>query len=164
MIAQAKQSFKPDLSARTLGLMLVAGVVATIAFDGFGQWLSPALGFARLAPVPLATQTVQVLFGPLENASFFGEVIHYLTGIIAYPIGYAFIALPIAKAIIPKIHWFVVAVVYGVALWVFALYIMAHLVAGNPPFLNFTGITWVALIGHVIFAVVFAAIMAPRMR
>jgi hypothetical protein len=45
---------------------------------------------------------------------------------------------------------------YGVALWIFALYIMAHLIAGNPAFLGFTGITWVALAGHVLFAVVAA--------
>jgi hypothetical protein len=33
---------------------------------------------------------------------------------------------------------------------------MAHLIAGNPAFLGFTGITWVALAGHVLFAVVAA--------
>ena len=46
--------------------------------------------------------------------------------------------------------------VYGIALWVFALYIMASLIAGNKPFLGFSGITWVALWGHIVYAVVMA--------
>ena len=56
----------------------------------------------------------------------------------------------------------VTATVYGVVLWVFALYVMAHLVAGNKPFLGFTGITWVALWGHVVFAIVAAWVMEAR--
>lgn len=51
---------------------------------------------------------------------------------------------------------------YGIALWVFALYFMAHLVAGNPAFLGFTGITWVALAGHILFAVVAAIVERAR--
>jgi hypothetical protein len=39
---------------------------------------------------------------------------------------------------------------------------MAHLVAGNPAFLGFTGITWVALVGHVLFALVAAWVVAWR--
>ena len=41
-------------------------------------------------------------------------------------------------------------------LWVFAIGIMASLVNGNAFFLGFTGITWVALAGHVLFALVCA--------
>ncbi|WP_211100044.1 hypothetical protein [Acuticoccus kandeliae] len=142
--------------------MLAGGLLATIVFDLFGQWLTPTLGYARLAPVPLATQSLEALLGPFDNASLAGTVVHWVTGILFYPIGYAFIALPVARTLIPPIHWFVVAVVYGVVLWVFALYVMAHLVAGNPPFLGFTGITYVALIGHVIYAVVLGAVLARR--
>jgi len=35
-------------------------------------------------------------------------------------------------------------------------------VAGNPAFLGFGGITWVALVGHVIFAVVAATVFRLR--
>jgi hypothetical protein len=35
-------------------------------------------------------------------------------------------------------------------------------IAGNPPLLGFTGITWVALAGHVLFALVAAAMMRWR--
>jgi len=62
----------------------------------------------------------------------------------------------------PSLSWVVPASLYGVLLWVFALYVMAHLVASNPAFLNFTGITWVALVGHVLFALVAAWVVAWR--
>lgn len=146
------------VSTYNLVFMLVAGAVATVAFDLFGQWLTPTLGFARLAPEPLATQTLQTLFGPFEGAARGGFVLHWVTGIVFYPIGYVFIALPVARAVTPFLSWCVVAIVYGVALWVFAIYVMAHLVNGNPPFLGWTGITWVALIGHVLWAMVFGMI------
>lgn len=51
---------------------------------------------------------------------------------------------------------------YAVALWVFALYVIAHLVAGNPAFLGFGGITWVALAGHVLFTLVAAGVVRWR--
>ena len=54
----------------------------------------------------------------------------------------------------PNLHWLITSIVYGVGLWVFALYGVAHLIAGNKPFLGFTGITWVALWGHILYGVV----------
>lgn len=36
------------------------------------------------------------------------------------------------------------------------------MVAGKPPFLAFTGFTWVALVGHVIFATVAAVVVRWR--
>lgn len=143
-------------------VLFVAGFAATVAFDLFGQWLTPTLGFARLAPVPLATQTLNVLFGDPAWASTGGVVVHWVTGIVFYPLGYVLLALPIARAVVKGIPWVVVAIAYGVVLWVFALYVMAHLVAGNPPFLAFTGITWVALAGHVLYALVLGLILALR--
>lgn len=140
--------------------MLIAGALSTVAFDFFGQSLSPMLGFANLAPVPLANNVIQVLTGQpyLPGAQF----LHYFAGMIAYPLGWMLIVDPLRKAVLPQLNWFLAAVLYGVALWIFALYIMAHLVAGNPPFLGFTGITWVALVGHVLFAIVTAWVVGWR--
>lgn len=139
-----------------LAPMLLAGCAATIAFDLFGQALTPLLGFARLSPVGLATSTIQSLFGMKINGG--GDLLHYIAGLVAYPIGWLLIARPVARKILPKMPDLLVATAYGIGLWVFALFIMAHLVAGLPPFLNFTGITWVALLGHILFAVVFARV------
>ena len=42
------------------------------------------------------------------------------------------------------------------------LYVMAHLVAGNPAFLGFIQLTWVALVGHILFAWVIAFVVRLR--
>lgn len=147
-------------SASYLFTMLLAGACATVTFDFFGQSLSPALGFANLAPVPLANNVIQVLFGQPWRPG--AEFLHYFAGLVGYPLGWMLIARPLADRMAPALAWWIAASAYGVALWVFALYVMAHLIAGNPPFLAFTGITWVALVGHVLFAVVAAAVVRWR--
>ena len=145
---------------RTLMTLLSAGALATVAFDAFGQGLSPLLGYAKLAPVGLASATLKQVFGAAPSGA--GYLVHTLTGLIAYTLGYFLIARPVQRALLPNLHWSITAAVYGVALWVFALFVMAHLVAGMPAFLGFTGITWVALVGHVIFALVAAAVIESQ--
>jgi hypothetical protein len=143
-----------------LWTMILAGAVATVAFDLFGQSITPMLGFASLAPVPLANQVIQTLTGaPYEPGA---QLLHYIAGMVAYPIGWMFIAEPIARRITPGLSWFLVSIIYGIGLWIFALYIMASLIAGQPAFLGFTGITWVALVGHVLFAIVAAIVVRWR--
>lgn len=137
--------------------LLSAGAIATVAFDVFGQSLSPMFGFAKLAPVGLAGSTLNAVFG--SNPAGAAYLLHAVTGLIFYVIGYFAIARPVQRAVFPSMPWPVTAVAYGVALWVFALFVMAHLVAGMPAFLGFSGITWVALWGHVIYALVMAAIL-----
>ena len=145
---------------RTIFTLLSAGALATVAFDAFGQGLSPLLGYAKLAPVGLASSTLKQVFG--ASPSGLAYLLHIATGLIAYTLGYFLIARPVQRAILPSLHWTVTAAVYGVALWIFALYIMAHLVAGMPAFLGFSGITWVALWGHVLFALVAAWVIESQ--
>ena len=147
--------------SQTAWTILIAGALATIAFDLFGQGLSPLAGFATLAPVGLAQASIKAVTG--VGSKPLAETLHVLTGLIAYPLGYLLVARPLAARITPWLHWSLVATAYGVGLWIFALYVMAHLVAGNAPFLGFTGITWVALWGHVLFALVAAAVIERRL-
>ena len=161
-IALTRTDIWPRIDAATLTALLVAGALATVAFDLFGQALAPAAGFAKLAPVGLAKSTLKTLFGAAPRGV--GELLHYATGLIAYPLGWLLIARPVWKSIAPGLHWLAPAAIYGAALWVFALYVMAHLVTGAPAFLGFSGITWVALWGHVIFAIVFAAAYEARAK
>lgn len=149
-----------NVTLRTVGTVLTAGAFATIAFDAFGQALSPLFGYAKLAPVGLAGASLKAIFG--ANPSGAAHLLHALTGLIFYAVGYFAIARPIQLAVMPRLHWSITAVVYGIALWVFALYFMAHLVTGNKPFLGWTGITWVALWGHIVYAVVAAGIMEAK--
>ena len=140
--------------------ILIAGALATIAFDLFGQGLSPLFGFPKLAPVPLAEQSLKVVFGDIPSGAAY--IVHILTGLVAYPLGYLLVARPVQRRVLPALPWPVTAIAYGVVLWVFALYVMAHLVAGNPAFLGFSGITWVALWGHIVFAAVAAWVIERR--
>ena len=150
------------MDGRAIWTILLAGALATIAFDFFGQSLSPMLGFAKLAPVGLANSIIAVVFGSAYGPG--AEMLHYATGILAYPLGWLLVAAPLAKRLAPALPWWMVAIAYGAALWVLALYVMAHLVAGNPAFLGFSGITWVALVGHILFALVAAGVIRWRNR
>ncbi len=140
--------------------VLVAGALATVAFDLFGQGVSPALGFANLSPVGLANSTLQALFGAPWTPG--AQMMHYFAGLAAYPLGWLLVARPLWRRFAPGLHWALAAAAYGVGLWIFALFVMAYLVAGLPAFLNFTGITWVALVGHVLFALVAAWALEAR--
>ena len=142
---------------RSFFQILTAGALATIAFDLFDQGLSPLFGFAKLAPVGLANGTLNAVFGSSPKGA--ADALHIMTGLLAYPLGYLLIARHIAGKILPNLHWSGIAIGYGIGLWVFALYGMAHLVAGLKPFLVFTGITWVALWGHILFALVAAWVL-----
>ncbi|MEO1379798.1 MAG: hypothetical protein AAFU69_05525, partial [Pseudomonadota bacterium] len=52
--------------------------------------------------------------------------------------------------------WIIGATVYGIGLWVFAIGGIT-VIAGMKSFLGFTTITWVSLVGHIIFGIVAAA-------
>ena len=161
MIADIRPALNmPTISSETLVTLLLAGSAATVAFDMFGQALAPLAGYAKLAPAPLAGSVVKVIVGePIKHA---GSLVHFLTGLIAYAFGWMFIAKPVADRVAPNLPWIITAVAYGVVLWVFALYVMAHLVAGNKPFFGWGGITWVALWGHIVYALVAALVVESR--
>lgn len=156
----------PRVNARdlthTVVTILTAGAFATLAFDFFGQSLSPWLGFSKLAPVPLANGVIATIFG--QGFAPAAHAMHYFVGLIAYSLGWVLVVEPLRARFAPQVPWFAAAVAYGVALWVWALYFMAHLVVGNPAFLGFTQITWVALVGHIIYAVVAAWVTELRAK
>lgn len=148
----------PAPNVQTLGLMVISGMVATMAFDLWGQVISPGLGWANLSPHGLAKS----LFGALglPNGDFAGYFMHfYLVGLIGYPVGWLWIFRPIWNRVLGEgWGWFVPSAVYGFGLWVFAIGVITA-IAGLPLFLGFTGITWVALVGHVLYGIVMVAAM-----
>ena len=138
----------PAFNARTLGLMFVAGFFATVAFDLLGQIISPGLGFSRLSPHGLARSLLGSL--GLPNGDFAGYFVHfYLVGLIGYPVGWVFVFRPIWHRIAGQTNWFLPSAIYGFGLWVLAIGGTTS-VADLPFFLNFTGIAWVALVGHML--------------
>lgn len=154
---------RPALSVWTLGLMFISGFFATNAFDLWGQLVSPALGFANLSPHGLAKSLLGSL--GLPNGDFAGYFVHfYLVGLIGYPVGWLFIFEPVWKALTGnRFGWLLPAAIYGFGLWIFAIGGIT-LIAGLPFFLNFTGIAWVALVGHVLYGVVLVAVLQAIAR
>ena len=78
--------------------------------------------------------------------------------LVGYPIGWMFIFVPFWQRVAGEAHWFTPSAIYGFGLWVFATGGVT-LVAGLPFFLNFTGVTWVALVGHVVYCIVMVAVL-----
>jgi hypothetical protein len=149
----------PALNIRIIGLMFIAGFMATNAFDFWGQVVSPEwLGWANLSPHGLAKSLLGAL--GLPNNDFLGYFMHfYLVGLIGYPVGYLFVFAPIWERVVGVVHWTIPGLVYGFGIFLFAIGGITA-IAGLPLFLNFTGITWVALIGHVLYGFVFVGMMA----
>ena len=113
------------------------------------------------------------IYGPLEPAAlvqdvfglasrFPAEIIHLIVGVVFYPLGYLFIARPLQRLILPSLPWLLTGAGFGIGLWVFALYVMAHLFAGLPAFLDFIPLTWASLAGHILFGVVTAWVVRVR--
>ncbi|HUS52386.1 MAG TPA: hypothetical protein VMY41_00065 [Thermohalobaculum sp.] len=146
----------PALTARVLITALLAGAAADLAWEFWARVITPPLVGGPLQPAAL----VQSVFG-FSNL-FLAELIHGVVGVVFYPLGYLFIARPIARVVTPFLPWWIVGMGFGVGLWVFALYVMAHLIAGLPAFLGFIPLTWASLAGHVLFGLVTAAVVRWR--
>ena len=104
--SSTKASFYPPLDRKVLIALGLSGIAALIAFDVFGQLLSPAAGFVELTPVALAELVIAKLFGVTTSGGAY--VLHFLTGLLFYPVGYLFAARPVAQAFAPRTPWWVV--------------------------------------------------------
>jgi hypothetical protein len=146
----------PALSARLLVTILLAGLAADLAWEVWARGVTPRLVGGPLEPAAL----VQSVFG--FSNRFVAEVIHAVVGVVFYPIGYLFIARPLQRLVVPGLPLVLTGIGFGIGLWVFALYVMAHLIAGLPPFLGFIPLAWASLAGHVLFGLVVAYVVRWR--
>ncbi|MEZ5667565.1 MAG: hypothetical protein R3F55_09065 [Alphaproteobacteria bacterium] len=147
--------FPPAIRATALASLL-AGVAADATWEIWARLLTPLWIGGPLQPAAL----VQSVFG--FSNGFLAELIHIVVGVVFYPLGYLYAARPLARLVAPFLPWWVVGAGFGVGLWVFALYVMAHIFAGLPPFLGFVNLAYASLIGHVLFGIVTAAVIRWR--
>jgi hypothetical protein len=154
----ARKSLLPPLTREVLATALLAGIAADLAWEFWARVITPSLPAVGGPLEPAAL--VQSVFG-LESR-LVGEIIHLIVGFVFYPLGYLFIARPIAQAILPGLPWWLVAIGFGIDLWVFALYVMAHLIAGLPAFLDFIPLAWASFGGHVVFGLVVGLVVKLR--
>lgn len=146
----------PRIDAEFAKTILLAGLAADGSWEIWARFITPLLVGGPLQPAAL----VQTVFGlrswPLA------ELIHAVVGIVFYPIGYLLIARPLQRRLLPGLSTTLTGAGFGVGLWIFALYVMAHLVAGLPAFLGFGPLAWASLAGHLLFGIVTAHVVAWR--
>jgi len=140
-----------------LGIMFISGLFATIAFDIWGQVISPSLGLAKLSPHSLAMLFLKAI--GLSGSAYGGYSLHFIfVGALGYPFGWLFIFRPLWNKVgLPSMP-IVAALVFGFGLWVFAIGGITYFV-GLEPFLGFTQITWVALVGHMLYGAVLVGVI-----
>lgn len=148
-----KTSVFPEIQPRLVVTVILAGLAADITWEIWARLITPLWIGGPLEPAAL----VQSVFG--FNNRLLAEVIHAVVGIVFYPIGYLFIARPLQQLVVPKLPLLLTSIGFGIGLWVFALYVMAHLFGGQPPFLGFIPLTWASLIGHILFGTVVAFVV-----
>lgn len=156
MIDTHETHLLPRLSTKLLVTIVMAGLAADITWEIWARTITPLLVGGALEPAAL----VQSVFG-FQNR-FAAEIIHAVVGIVFYPIGYLFIARPLQRMIVPSLPLFLTGLGFGTGLWIFALYVMAHLLAGLPAFLGFIPLTWASLVGHWLFGLVVAYVVWYR--
>jgi hypothetical protein len=158
MASPNARSLFPALTTATLVTSLIAGVAADLTWEFWARVITPLLPGVGGPLEPAAL--VQSVFG-LES-KFTAEVIHLVVGFLFYPIGYLFIARPLQRLMLPSLPWPLTAIGFGIGLWVYALYVMAHLVAGLPAFLDWIPLTWASLGGHVLFGLIVGLVVEMR--
>jgi hypothetical protein len=136
-----------------LGRIIAAGAVGLVIWEAFARLVAPAwIGFP-LDPTAL----IEMAVGLTGIAAL---ALHIVTGLVFFPLGYAVAARPLAARLMPALPWPVLGAAYGVGLWVFAMYAMASLLGGAPPFLGFEPVAWASLVGHVALGIGIAGTLA----
>lgn len=133
----------------------LAGITGLAVWEAFARGIAPLWVGHRLDPSGLIEAALGI-GGPAA------QVIDILTGVVAFPIGYASIVRPIARQILPGLPWWVAGPGYGAGLWVFAMFVIAHMLAGMPAFLGFGAVAWASLVGHLALGLALAGVVEVR--
>lgn len=165
---QPRSGFSIQRAALTI---LLAGALSLVVWEIWSKVLAPFYMGGTLSPVGLVKSSLGIgkeSFAPVLSASSnavgnaVANGLHLFTGFIAYPAAYLFAARPISRSVMPALPWWITGTVFGVALYVFAMYIMAHFFAGFPPFFGFNGLSQASLIGHVAVGITIASVVEAR--
>ncbi|MCB1353659.1 MAG: hypothetical protein KDK03_13080 [Rhodobacteraceae bacterium] len=159
MMPQAAPRPLFPVAGRTLLFtVLLSGLAADLVWEIWARGITPLLVGGPLQPAAL----VQSVFG-FRNWPL-AEAIHAFVGVVCYPLGWLFIARPLQRALLPGLPLVLAGAGFGLGLWVFALYVMAHLLAGLPAFLGFGSLAWASLAGHLLFGITVALVSGWRER
>ena len=148
----------PAISGTVLTTAILAGLASDLTWEVWARVVTPLIPGVGgpLEPAGL----VQVVFN--LDSRLLAEIIHFVVGVVFYPLGYLFIARPLQRLILPALPGYLTALGFGAGLFVFALYIMAHLIAGLPAFLEWAPLAWCSLGGHLLFGLITGAVVRAR--
>ena len=138
------------IDVRQKGLRLaIAAVVATVVLELMMRVGAPnMLGIPPMSPANLVTSILG-----LPQGHVLGAVVHFGLGLVVFPIGYIAIAY----------RHFPSSVLVRGALWGFLLWLVAMVVvlplAGMPIFFGFGMPMVAALVAHVVYGLILAAII-----
>ncbi|MEL6769380.1 MAG: hypothetical protein AAFP17_19545 [Pseudomonadota bacterium] len=173
---------------RIIVTTLVAGAIGLALWELWIRFGAPVTTgkFPLEGPIGLAQASLNKLFGisaykddnlflGLLSGRGIAEIAHFSAAFIGYPLGFLIAARPIGRAVLGRIGDTgadaLTGLVYGALLFVFAGYVMGHLVAGFPPFFGWKSLTvWTGLppgsfIGHVLLGlgIALGATLADRL-
>lgn len=136
-------------SLSSLFVLLAAGGVAEILLEFCAWWGVPALLGIPMRPDKLVAALASNLFDA-KISTVLAVSIHLALGFLIFPVVFA-----VSRAVIGFRTTLVPAVIFGVILWAVAQMILAPLV-GRPFMLGLIPYTWVSLVLHIVYTVVFA--------
>ena len=129
--------------------LAVAAIVATVVLEMMMRVGAPnMLGIPPMSPADLITNILG-----LPQGHVFGAVVHFGLGIIAFPIGY----MIVAYRDIPG-PYLLRGALWGIFLWLVAMVVVAPL-AGMSLFFGFGMPMIAALVAHIVYGVILAAIV-----
>jgi len=136
-----------ELDAATLRQLCIGGAAGLVTWELFARLLTPEVLGGPLEPASLIISLFANLFG-LNPGRSAAEGLHYVTGIALYPLAY-WILTRLLRSAGPTLD----GLLWGIATWVIALGLFASL-AGLPFMLGFIPLSWMSLVGHMLYAMV----------
>ena len=132
------------------GLRLtVAAIVATVVLEMMMQVGAPKmLGIPPMNPANLVTNILG-----LSEGHVLGTVVHFGLGLIGFPIGYMIVAYRHFPG-----PYLLRGTLWGILLWLGAMAVIVPL-AGMPFFFGFGMSMVAALVAHIVYGIILAAIV-----
>jgi hypothetical protein len=127
--------------------LAIGGLAGLLVWEVFANPVTSWIVGGPLQPPALVISLFQNLFA-VKLSWAVAAGLHYATGILFYPLGYFFVTRVLAS-----FGTWIDVILWGIATWVIALGFFATL-AGLPFMLGFILLSWMSLVGHVIYAVV----------
>ena len=129
--------------------LAIAAVVAAVILELMMRVGAPnRLGIAPMNPANLVTSILG-----LQEGHALGAVVHYGLGLIGFPIGYMIVAYRHFPS-----SYLVRGALWGVLLWLAAMVVVVPL-AGMPFFFGFGMPMVAALVAHIVYGLVLAAVV-----